>query len=71
MAEPASESTGSIFSRGAQYISDSTDELKKIHTPTRQETLQATLVTVIIVIFISAVVALMDLIFGWITQMVL
>ena len=67
----ASEAKGSIFSRGNQYISGSVEELKKIHTPTRQEAFQATMVTMIIVVFISVVVALMDLVFGWLTRMML
>lgn len=67
----AAESEGSIFSRGSRYVSESLDELKKIHSPTRQETIQATVVTMVIVVFISAVVAMMDLIFGWVTRMIL
>ncbi len=65
------ESKGSFFAQANQYVSDSFDELKKIHTPTKQETIQATVVTGIIVVFISCVVALMDMVFVWITQMVI
>ena len=61
----------SIFARGSRYVTESIDELKKIHTPTRQETIQATVVTLVIVVFISCIVAMMDLVFGWITRMIL
>ena len=54
---------GSSISRGLRYFSESFEELKKVSAPTRQETVEATLVTALIVIFIAVVVACMDLIF--------
>lgn len=48
----------------SQYFSDSVDELKKVSAPTRPEAMQATVVTVFIVVFIGVLVALMDLVFG-------
>jgi preprotein translocase SecE subunit len=41
-------------------IKDTVDELKKVHAPTKQETLQATLVTLAIVIFFAVILALLD-----------
>lgn len=48
----------------ARYVRESIEELKKITPPTRAEAFQATVVTAVIVVFISVVVALMDLLFG-------
>lgn len=59
-----SEEGGSFVARGTRYIQGSVDELKKVSFPTRQETFQATLVAVIIVIFVATIVALLDLLFG-------
>jgi preprotein translocase SecE subunit len=45
------------------FIKDSVDELKKVHTPTRAETVQATIVTLFIMVFISLVLFVFDLVF--------
>lgn len=66
-----SHTKDSAITRGSRYVSESIDELKKIHAPTRAEAVQATLVTMVIVIFIAVVVSVMDLVFGWITRMAL
>ena len=71
MTEAGQAKTGSFFTRFPHYFSESHSELKKVHSPTRQEALQATIVTLFIVFFISCVVALMDLVFGWFTRMVM
>ena len=65
------ENQGSVFARTSQYFSDSFAELKKVGSPTRQETVQATLVTIFIVMALSVIVALMDLVFKHIMDAVL
>ena len=57
------ESQGSPIARASQYLSDSVDELKKVSSPTRQETIQATIVTVLIIVFLAVTISLMDLVF--------
>ena len=58
------EEGGSFIARGGKYFQDSVDELKKVSFPNKQETIQATVVAVIIVIFVATVVSLLDLLFG-------
>jgi len=58
------EEKASIVGRGSSYISDSIAELKKVVFPTRQETIQATIVTVLIVIFVSICLFLLDVVFN-------
>jgi preprotein translocase SecE subunit len=68
-SEKASES-GSIFRDGPQFISESIDELKKITTPTRQETIQATMATVMIILFFSVCLLVLDFICHWLMTLV-
>ena len=46
------------------FLSDCNEELRKVTTPTRQETIQATLVTLVIVVFVSGTLAILDIIFN-------
>ena len=46
------------------FFSESVEELKKISTPSRQETFQATLVTILMVVFMALCVFLVDLLFN-------
>ena len=54
-------SSGSIAA--GNYFSESIAELKKVSTPTRQEALQATIVTLIIIAFMSVCLFVMDYFF--------
>ena len=54
----------SVFTRGRAYISESFDELKKVNRPTRQETLQATMVAIFIMLFVSFCLFLLDMVFS-------
>ncbi len=65
------ENQGSIFARSSQYLSDSVDELKKVSSPTRQETVQATIVTALIILVLALIISGMDLIFRQIMSAVL
>jgi preprotein translocase SecE subunit len=61
----AGASSGSLVSRGSEYISESYEELKKVQTPTRQEAFRLTLVVLMIIVFISLCLFLMDMTFNW------
>jgi preprotein translocase SecE subunit len=61
----AGASSGSFVSRSRSYLSDSYDELKKVQTPTRQEAFRLTLVVLMIIVFISLCLFLMDMTFNW------
>jgi preprotein translocase subunit SecE len=57
--------TGSTVSRGLGYFAESYEELKKVHTPTRQETVRLTWVVLLIIMFISLCLFVIDLTFNW------
>jgi preprotein translocase SecE subunit len=61
----ADAQAGSFVSRGANYVTESIEELKKVQSPTRQETLRLTGVVVLIIVFISMCLFVMDLTFNW------
>ena len=66
MAEKVGEAgKAGVFSRGQAYLHDSIDELKKVHTPTRQEALRLTWVVLLIIVFISLCLFFVDLSFNW------
>ena len=64
------QSSGSGL-RGLGFFSESIEELKKVSTPTRQETMQATLVTIFIMVFVSLVLFAMDALFSTIMSVVI
>ena len=64
------QSSGSAL-RGLGFFSESIEELKKVSTPTRQETIQATLVTIFIMVFVSLVLFAMDALFSTIMSVVI
>jgi preprotein translocase SecE subunit len=53
------------------FVTKAVDELKKISFPTRAETVQATLVTIVIMTVVSLCLVFMDLIFDAITKSIL
>lgn len=61
----AKAASGSIISQAKGYIADSLDELKKVHSPTRQEAMKMTGVVLLIIVFISLCLFVMDLSFNW------
>ena len=46
-------------------------ELKKVHTPTRHEAVQATLVVILMVVFFATCLGVFDFALGWAMQMLL
>jgi preprotein translocase subunit SecE len=61
----ADASSESIVSRSAGYFTESVEELKKVSSPTRQETMRMTGVVLVIIVFISMCLFVMDLTFNW------
>ncbi len=61
----SSASSESFISRSVGYVFDSVEELKKVQSPTRQETMRLTGVVVLIIVFISMCLFVMDLVFNW------
>jgi preprotein translocase subunit SecE len=68
VANAASES---IVSRTKGYFSESIEELKKVHSPTRQEAMKMTGVVLLIIAFISLCLFVMDLSFNWLMSRML
>ena len=58
--------SGSVLTRGRGFLSESIEELRKVHTPTREETIRQTWVVMLIVAFISICLFLLDLFYNWI-----
>jgi preprotein translocase SecE subunit len=56
---------------GTSFLSESVAELKKVTFPTRQQTIQAALVTVFIVMFVSLTLFILDIIFGQLMRAIL
>jgi preprotein translocase SecE subunit len=66
MASEETASLGSMVANAPKYFSDSVGELKKITTPTRQETMQATLGTLVIIVFFAVCLVVLDSVCNWI-----
>ncbi len=63
MTAKAEKKSSSIV-QGKEFLTDSVEELKKVTTPNRPETVQATLVTLFIMSFIAILLFLMDFLFS-------
>ena len=56
---------------GINFFRECWDELKKVHPPTRQETVQATLVVLLMIVLFSVFLGATDLIVGELMQKIL
>lgn len=65
MSDKVADVPAGSLSRGFSYISESVEELKKVQTPSRPETMRLTGVVVLIIIFVSMCLFIMDLTFNW------
>ncbi|MCB0345620.1 MAG: preprotein translocase subunit SecE [Bdellovibrionales bacterium] len=65
------EQASNPISRGINFITASWQELKKVHPPTRQETIQATIVVLVMVVMFATFLGLADYIVGNIMQAIL
>ena len=62
------EEKQNLISRGTGFSKESWGELKKVHAPTRQETIQITLGVLLMVVLFGVFLGLTDLIVGKIMQ---
>ena len=60
-----SQSVLSNLKNAPQFFSESVDELKKVTSPTKQETIQATMATILIILFFSICLLILDFICHW------
>jgi preprotein translocase SecE subunit len=54
---------GSVIQQSGGFFRGAMDELKKIHYPTKQEAIQATISTITMMVFFAVVLSLLDLLF--------
>ena len=57
--------------QGTSFLSESVAELKKVTFPTRQQTFQAAIVTIFIVMFVALTLFILDIIFGQVMRAIL
>jgi preprotein translocase subunit SecE len=55
---------GSVVTNSLSYFADSVAELKRVSFPTRAETTQATIATLVIILFVSVCLFVLDILFG-------
>ncbi|MCB0354838.1 MAG: preprotein translocase subunit SecE [Bdellovibrionales bacterium] len=63
MASTKVEEKKSWLGQARDFWGESVAELKKVSTPTRAETIQATIVTLFIMLFVALCLTLMDFVF--------
>jgi preprotein translocase SecE subunit len=57
--------SGSIVTRAKDYLVGSVEELKKVQSPSHQETLRMTGGVLLIIVFISLCLFFIDLVWNW------
>lgn len=57
-----------FISRGFGFFRESWEELKKVHTPTKDETIRATVGVVLMVFFFGIFLGLTDFVIGTVLQ---
>ena len=60
-----------LVGQTSEFIDGCKVELKKVSRPTRQEAMQATMVTIVMVAVVSGTLALFDVIFGQLMKVLL
>ncbi len=60
MAEAPLQKVKDVIPQSRQFLNEVWSELRKVHWPTRQETLAATAVVLIVVVIVSLWLALVD-----------
>ena len=63
MAKAAEESPG-VFTKSTSYFQESWEELKKVHTPNRQETIAMTIRVFMLIFLFGIFLGLTDLLVG-------
>ncbi|MCB9029795.1 MAG: preprotein translocase subunit SecE [Deltaproteobacteria bacterium] len=67
----AKQSEGNLISQGVSFTKESWTELKKVSYPTKQETIQATFVVIVMMLLIAAYLGLLDLVFNELMQSIM
>lgn len=60
----AAETTPGALTKGTSYFTESWEELKKVHTPTRQETIAMTVRVFMLIFLFGIFLGLTDLLVG-------
>ena len=60
-----------VFGKSIGFFRDAREELRKVHRPTREETIQVTLVVLAMLVGFSLFLGLADLVFGGLMQWLL
>jgi preprotein translocase subunit SecE len=60
-----------VVPQSRQFLSEVWSELRKVHWPTRQETLAATVVVIIVVLIVSAWLGLVDAVLSFLLTRIL
>jgi preprotein translocase subunit SecE len=66
-----SESKKNIFVQGTDFLSDAWAEVKKVHYPSREETIRETFRTLFLLIVVAFFLSMTDFIVGRIVQSLL
>jgi preprotein translocase SecE subunit len=53
------------------FLQDSIEELKRVTYPTKQEAIRASMVTVVFVVFFALILALFDILFRYVTTILI
>ena len=70
MAAPEKASTGAVTNL-TQYFQDSWTEIGKVSRPTKQETIQATIVVFGMIFVFAILLGAIDLTWGWVMRQIL
>lgn len=70
MSKTADDQVG-VITQSKNYFSESIEEFKKVTRPTPAEARQATLVTIVLVVFVALTIALFDLVFTKLMEVII
>lgn len=70
-AKGVKNNEANLLTRGTAFFNDSILELKKVTRPTRQETIQATFVVILMMVIVSLYLGVLDLVFNRVMQSIL
>ena len=70
MSKAAEDQVG-VVTQSRNYFSESVEEFKKVARPTPAEARQATLVTIVLVVFVALTISLFDFVFTQLMQAVI
>ncbi len=60
-----------LIRKGIDFVSGSYEELKKVSTPSFDETKRATIMTVVIVLLVAVIIMILDLIFNNVSKIIM